>query len=148
MKVLRNFYILVILIALVLSACSQNLGVSSGPIKIENAWARPGLKDGTGAVYFVMSNTASQEDKMIGVTSDVSDMVEMHITVMEGGVMKMKMQPNIPIAAGGKVELKPGGTHIMLMKLKKDLKPNDSVKLALQFEKAGKVEITATVKEP
>jgi hypothetical protein len=134
--------------SLVLAACISSSPSTSGPIKVENAWARTGVTGGTGAVYFTMGNSATQDDKLVGVSSDVSDVVEMHNTLMEGGVMKMRMQPDIPLSAGGKVELKPGGMHIMLMRLKKDLKPNDTVRLTLQFEKAGKVELSAPVKEP
>jgi copper(I)-binding protein len=45
------------------------------------------------------------------------------------------------------VELKPGGFHMMLMGLTRPLKTGDKVQLTLNFEKAGKIPVTAEVKE-
>ena len=63
------------------------------------------------------------------------------------GMMQMSPVPNIPVPANGKAELKPGGLHMMLIGLNRELKAGDKVQLTLNFEKAGKVPVTAEVKE-
>jgi copper(I)-binding protein len=66
---------------------------------------------------------------------------------MGGGPM-MGMVPvsRIEVPAGGSVELKPGGYHLMLLSLVADLKVGDKIELTLQFEKAGKITVTAEVR--
>ena len=41
---------------------------------------------------------------------------------MDGGVMKMRAVPALDVPSGGKVELKPGGYHVMLLDLKQPLR--------------------------
>ena len=62
-------------------------------------------------------------------------------------MMQMSPVPNIPVPANGRVELKPGRLHLMLINLTRQLKPGDKVQLALNFEKAGKIPVTAEVRE-
>jgi copper(I)-binding protein len=69
---------------------------------------------------------------------------------MDGSVMKMRAVSAIELPAGKPVDLKPGGYHVMLMDLKKDLKPGDTVPVTLVVEGADKkretIEVKATVK--
>ena len=60
------------------------------------------------------------------------------------GVMQMREIPGgLAIPADGSVSLKPGGYHVMLIDLKKPLKAGETVQLTLNFEKAGKVDVSA-----
>jgi copper(I)-binding protein len=69
-------------------------------------------------------------------------------TTMGGsGMMGMQEVAKVDLPAGGTVEFKPGGYHVMLNDLKKDLAAGDTIKVTLTFEKAGKVTGTATVKD-
>ena len=43
--------------------------------------------------------------------------------------------------------MKPGGFHVMLIGLKKDLRVGDTVDLQLTFEQAGEVAVKASVRE-
>jgi copper(I)-binding protein len=64
---------------------------------------------------------------------------------MDGGVAKMRRVDAINVPGGKSVVLKPGGYHLMLIDLKQPLKEGDHFKISLQFEKAGEVEVEATV---
>jgi copper(I)-binding protein len=101
---------------------------------------------GTGAVYVTLSNAGSQADALISASSDAAGTVELHEVQKESGVMKMRPVKSIPVPAGGKVELKPGGYHIMLLDLKHDLKPGDKVPVTLSFEHGGELRIEAAVR--
>lgn len=68
-------------------------------------------------------------------------------TEHSGGMMKMQKVNSIAIPAGKTTELKPGGYHIMLMELAKPLKAGEEIKVTLIFDKAGKKEVKANVKE-
>ena len=77
---------------------------------------------------------------------DVAGRVEMHEMVMDGGVMKMRpLDQGLVIDPGKTVKFAPGGYHFMLMDLKTQLKQGDKVPLTLQFEKAGKVNVSLDV---
>jgi hypothetical protein len=101
---------------------------------------------GTGAVYVTLSNSGAQADALVSASTDAAQTVELHETKQEAGVMKMRPVKTIPVPAGGKTELKPGGYHIMLMGLKHDLKPGDKVAVTLEFEHGGRVRVEAPVR--
>ncbi|MEJ2494295.1 MAG: copper chaperone PCu(A)C, partial [Ignavibacteriaceae bacterium] len=65
----------------------------------------------------------------------------------KGDLTGMREIGQIVISPGEKVTLEPGGMHIMVMKLKKDLMIKDKVDFNLHFRKAGDIKITAEVKE-
>jgi hypothetical protein len=102
----------------------------------------------TGVVYLTVINEGREADRLVGARSDVAAAVELHQTKMEGGVMKMQpVTGGIEIPARGRVELKPGGYHIMLIGLKRDLKAGDRFAVTLEFEKSGAVTVESEVRE-
>ncbi|MCL4559833.1 MAG: copper chaperone PCu(A)C [Chloroflexi bacterium] len=67
---------------------------------------------------------------------------------MNGDVVKMVPVPEgIEIPANGKIEIQPGGYHIMLIGLKRELKPGDQFEITLTFENTPPAVIQVTVKE-
>jgi copper(I)-binding protein len=100
----------------------------------------------TGAVYATIANTGKEADALVSASSEASQTVELHETKNEGGVMKMRPVPKIAVPAGGKIEMKPGGYHVMLLGLKRDLKPGETVAVTLKFERGGEVRVDAPVK--
>jgi copper(I)-binding protein len=138
---------LVLLAALALAACGGSGGTTGG-ITVSDAWARTSpMMERAGAAYMVLQNNGATEDKLLSVESDVAKAIELHETKEMNGMMSMSPVPNIPVPAGGKAELKPGGLHVMLIDLTRELKAGDKVQLTLNFEKAGKVPVTVEVKE-
>ncbi len=136
----------VLMLAVGLTACGGSN--SSTGITVSDAWVRsPVIIDQPGAAYLVIQNNGATEDKLLSAESDAAKVVELHESMESGGMMSMAPVPNIPVPANGKVELKPGGFHMMLMGLTRPLKTGDKVQLTLNFEKAGKIPVTAEVKE-
>ncbi len=113
-------------------------------VSVDNAWSRAQIAGRHGAIFLTLTGREGG-DRLIGASSPVATKVELHETVMEEGVMKMREVQGLPIPAGAVVTLQPGGLHIMLMNLKQPLKEADSVELTLVFEKAGAVTTTAKV---
>jgi periplasmic copper chaperone A len=142
-----SLVVVVMLIVLALAACAGSGGTTGG-ITVSDAWARTSpMMERAGAAYMVLQNSGAAEDKLLSVESDVAKTIELHETKEMNGMMAMSPVPNIPVAAGGKTELKPGGLHVMLIGLTRELKAGDKVQLTLNFEKAGKVPVTMEVKE-
>jgi len=57
----------------------------------------------------------------------------------------MRQVESIVLPAGTSVILKPGGYHVMLLDLVDPLKEGDLLNLTLVFEKAGAIEVEATI---
>jgi copper(I)-binding protein len=120
-------------------------------IRLENPWARRAPTGGAhghanGAVYVTIRNDGTEGDALVSAASDAATAVELHETVTEDGVMKMRPLSRFDVPAAGAVEMKPGGHHIMLLGLTRDLKPGDRVTVTLRFEKAGPMSVEASVK--
>ena len=124
--------------------------VKAGNLMISGIWARstpPTAK--TGAAFFVIKNTGSVDDVMIGAKGAISKKTEIHESKIQGGVMKMQHVGKVAIPAGGTAELKPGSFHIMFMGLNGPIKEGDTFPLTLTFEQNGEVEIMVTaIKAP
>jgi len=132
-----------LLATMLLSACAK-----PGEFKVMDAWARPAASGENGAVYFTISNATNTGDTLLSVSTDVASAAEVHMSMMDAnGVMSMQMQESIPVPAQQEVIFKPGGLHIMLVELNRDLKIGDTISLTLNFEKAGSITIQAPVKE-
>jgi len=117
-------------------------------IIINDAWMRPSSEKMTTALYFTIENTSEKADTLFKVTSDLAEKVEIHETYSQDDMMGMRKVDFLVIKGKSSFELKPGAHHIMLMKLKKDIKDGDKAEFALHFKQAGEIKITATAKKP
>jgi hypothetical protein len=87
----------------------------------------------------------SEPDRLIGGSNAVAGKFEIHEMSMDGGVMKMRAMTAIDVPAGGKLELKPGSYHVMLVDLAQPIKMGDKVPLKLTFRDAGSIDIVLHV---
>lgn len=115
-------------------------------LKVEAAWARASV--GSNGAAFVTIFNGGAPDRLVSVTSPVAPDVMLHRSFEEGGMMKMEHVPALPIDTGQRVEMKPGGMHIMLVNLKQPLKKGSQLPLSLRFERGGTKDVTATVYGP
>jgi copper(I)-binding protein len=142
----RPLYGLAFCLAMVLAHTGQAFAQQSksGDLVIENVWSRatpPGASIGAG--YLVIKNTGTVADRLIGGTSDASRTVEIHATTVKDGMMTMEhMAGGLLIEPGKSVTLTPGGSHIMFVDLHAPFKFGDTFRATLEFEKAGKVDVT------
>ncbi|TNE33363.1 MAG: copper chaperone PCu(A)C [Alphaproteobacteria bacterium] len=117
-------------------------------IMVMDAWsrARPGGSM-MGGAFATIENKSDHPDRLVSVSSPVADKVQIHESVMQGGVMKMLERDEIVLSAGQKVMLKPGSFHVMLMGLKKDLTKGVEFPLTFHFERAGDITVKVHVKD-
>jgi periplasmic copper chaperone A len=136
------------LMACLLAApCARADDVKAGDLVISQAWSRAtpnGAKIGGG--YLTIENKGSAPDRLIGCSSDLAGTVQVHEMTVINGVMKMRpLDGGLTIDPGKTVKLAPGGYHLMLMELKGPLKQGDKLPVLLEFEKAGKVQVSLDV---
>ncbi len=105
-------------------------------VTAKDAWVRGTVpaQDATGAFVTLHSTETA---KVVAVRSPVARSVEIHSSVMNGGVMSMHAIENLALPAGKSVELRPGGHHIMLMGLARPLVAGTRIPLALVIEDAA-----------
>jgi copper(I)-binding protein len=160
----RILVMLVLMGAILLSACG---GATPAPaateaavavkapaasVAIEGAWGRPSPKVATaGAFYMVIKNGGTDADKLTGASSDACGTMELHESYMDdNGAMAMRPVEGgaIEIPAGGMVELKPGGLHMMCIDKKNDMfTAGSKINAKLQFAKAGELPVTIEIRD-
>lgn len=119
-----------------------------GSLRISDAWARATVQQqANGAAYVQIENTGKQADKLLRASSPAAQAVELHSMTMDHDIMRMRQLDDLALPAKGTLTMKPGsGAHLMLIGLKQPLQAGQSLNLVLEFEKAGKVTISAKVK--
>lgn len=131
-----------------LAALSLAATASASSLTIDDPYVRlvpPGTTT-TGA-FMTIHNPGGTERKLIKATSPISDKVQLHTHMNENGVMKMREIPEIVVPASGKVELKPGSYHIMLIEMKSELKEGDRVPITLNFDDGSTSPIEAIIRK-
>jgi periplasmic copper chaperone A len=119
-------------------------------ITVHDAWVRATVGSGgmTGA-FMTIENVGGTADRLLGaaVDAEVAGAVEIHeTTIGDDQVMRMRPVEGIDVPAGGRVELKPGSYHIMLLDVQRDLTPEESLTLTLTFESGAQVAVSASVR--
>lgn len=118
-------------------------------VTVKDAWVRATVpqQKATGAF---MQLSAAKDTRLVAVRSPLTPIAEVHEMALQDNVMRMRQLPFLALPAGKTVELKPGGYHLMLLDLPRQVKEGESVALTLVFEGADgqreSVEVQAPVR--
>jgi copper(I)-binding protein len=149
-----------LMLAIVGDVAAGHMGHHPNSIQIENAWARrtpsmpqqeqgshggSALSPDNSAVYVTIRNHGSEPDALVSVTTNIATAVGLHETIEKDGKMAMQPRPKFDVPAGGKLEMKPGSYHIMLLGLKQALRSGDVVNVTLTFQNAGEMSVEVPV---
>jgi len=116
-------------------------------VQVSGAWVRETVSgQSIGAAYLRIHST--QRVKLVRVHSGVARSAEIHQMSIENGLMKMRELKSVEIDAGREVALEPGGTHIMLVDMKRPLGPGEEVTLKLHFLSRDGSAFAVTVRAP
>lgn len=135
---------------LLASACTDDADADptanphGGSIEVVNAYI-PAPPTDTAAAYVVFQNHGDGPDRLVSATADVTDTVELHQTSMADGTMTMAQVEGIDLPAGGEIVMEPGGYHVMLIEVTRELLEGDSVAMTFTFEQGGTLEFTVPV---
>jgi copper(I)-binding protein len=147
MKLILRSLAYAALLSALIAAPARAQEVKAGDLVITQAWSRAtpkGAKIGSG--YLTIENKGSAPDRLVGISADIAGKVEVHEMAMNNGVMTMRpLDKGLTIDPGKTVKLAPGGYHLMMFDLKSPLKQGDKVPVTLEFEKAGKVQLSLDV---
>jgi hypothetical protein len=121
--------------------------VKAGELVSEDAWSRATPAGANvGAGYLVIKNSGTVADRLVGGATDAARALEFHAMAMKDSMMTMEhIADGLLIEPGKSLAFTPGGYHIMFVDLHAPLKQGDKLQATLEFEKAGKVEVTFRV---
>ncbi len=119
----------------------------SQKVTVKNAWLRPADKGMNSALYFEATNNSDKPEILYSVSSKIAGMIQLHQSYMDKGMMGMRMVPNIVINPYTTFIFKEGGYHVMLILLKKDLKPGSKEMFFLHFKNGENIKVIAIVKK-
>lgn len=134
---------------LLVSGAVEAHAYKAGDIEIDHPYIRatpPGAAVAGG--FMTITNHGKEADRLLGGSVEFAQKVEVHTMEMDGDVMKMmKLSDGLEIPAGGSVVLKPGGFHVMFIKLNGQLKEGEKRQGILVFEKAGEIKVDFAVEK-
>jgi hypothetical protein len=115
---------------------------------IYNDWVRPAIsgETATAGAYLTIDNRGEDDDRLIGVSANVSEVVELHKMEMSGDVMEMSPIKVLDIPAGEQTRLAPNGNHLMLIGLAEDVIVGQAIVVTLTFESGNELILALPVK--
>jgi len=131
------------LIASLLSAAPW----ASAQTTVSEPWIRGTVAQQKATGLFLKLSSAAG-GKLVSASTPAAGVVEIHEMAMDGDVMRMRAVPGVELPPGKTVEFKPGGYHVMLMDLKQQLKPGDSVSVSLVVQGRDGTRQTLEFKAP
>lgn len=99
------------------------------------------------AAFMQLKNDSAEAVSMVSASSSIAENVELHNHISEDGVMKMRQVELISISANGNASLEPGGYHVMLIGLNKEIAAGDMVDLEVKFSDGSSQQLTVPVKK-
>lgn len=135
-------------IFLIAAWCGVAGAAQAAELAVSAPWARATAGRAENGAAYVSLTGGSAADALLAASSPVAETVELHTHLEEDGVMRMRPVEAIPVGPGEKVQLKPGGLHIMLIGLKGPLKEGKRFPLTLVFQRAGTVTVEVPILAP
>tara|TARA_B110000444_G_scaffold185377_1_gene174445 strand:- start:298 stop:702 length:405 start_codon:yes stop_codon:yes gene_type:complete len=89
------------------------------------------------AAYMCLTNSGAEDVVIEGVSIKIAARTEIHESYVRDGMMAMRQLPLITVPAGGRVELVPGGMHMMLFGVTNPLNEGEEVNIVLQYKNAA-----------
>ncbi len=139
----------------VVGACDRapEMAAESAPVpmarlSVKDAWARAADSGAMTAVYFTLENAANVSDTLAGVESMAAEETAMHMSMEQGGMMRMAALRGLPVPANDSVLFRPLGAHVMLTRLSRSLADGDTVSVRLRFVSGQSMEVRAGVRTP
>lgn len=120
-------------------------------VTIVDGWTTPARAgQPVSAAYVTICNGGATDDALIAIANGpekTADAIEMHQSTMTDGVMSMKRAERIALPAGAQTAFEPGGAHIMLIGVARDITRSGEPTLQLEFENAEDIHWAFEVRE-
>ncbi len=132
-----------------LFALYVSLPLSAQPqLAVHGAWVRalPPTQSST-AAYLTLHNQGDTAYTVVSGSSPIAESVEIHTTREIDGMLRMQQLPQLTVAPASTSELRPGGTHLMLLGLARMPAAGEEVTLCLKLASGDEVCTVAPVRK-
>jgi copper(I)-binding protein len=122
--------------------------VDAGPVQlqIDDAVVHRPIADRNVTVgYFEIINHGEQPVTLVGAESPVARRIEIHTHIDDGGMMRMRPLPELPLPTGERVVFAPGGHHLMIQGVESI--PERAIDVTLHFADAPSVTVPFRVRD-
>lgn len=121
-------------------------GAAAAPVEASDAWVRLPAVSGRPAAAYLMLMGGTMDDALVAAASPAAARIELHSTVAEGGMMRMRPESRLAVPKGAMVMLEPGGWHLMLFGIDPATRVGQKLPLELRFASGAVVRVDATVR--
>lgn len=123
--------------------------VSADGLRIAHPFASPTPPGAPNGAAYLDISADDASLTLVGASSPVSDVVEIHTMSMEDGTMRMRRLEELAVPAGETIKMRPGdGVHLMLIGLQDKLEAGDKFPMTLEFAELDSLEVEVWVQEP
>lgn len=127
-------------------AAAAPAGGQAALLSVEDAWVRVIPGAALAAAYMTLRNHGAVTIVVVGARSPLAGRAMIHESKTVDGQSQMRPIERLAIPAGGAVQLKPGGLHVMLQMLGRAPLPGDEVPITLELEGGGSLALSARVR--
>ncbi|HEX4910096.1 MAG TPA: copper chaperone PCu(A)C [Permianibacter sp.] len=117
---------------LALTISHSVLAAEATGITVHDGYIRLPPPGSPAAAYFTLKNSGADR-ALVDADCRCAGMTMIHESIEQDGMAKMRHVDSAALPSGGELVLKPGGLHVMLMRLNAPLKAGDSHPLTLRF---------------
>ena len=114
-------------------------------LSIDGPWARATPPSAKLAAGYLTVVNAGAADRLLGASSPAAERVEMHVTLKDGDILRMRQVKDFEVPANGRLELKPAGGHLMFVGIKWPFRDGEKVPVTLRFERAGELKVELAI---
>lgn len=110
-------------------------GAAHADLALLDAWIQespPGSRILAG--YLTLENSGDEDRSLVKVASPHFARVEIHRTVIADDVARMEAQSRLDVPAGARLEMQPGGYHLMLVEPVTRMESGMQVEVTLEFD--------------
>jgi copper(I)-binding protein len=141
----RGIMLVAIAMSVVLVACS---GGDRSSVTVDDAWGRTSPAAAANAAFYMVIEGGSDADMLVSADAAACGLTELHVSVMNDGVMSMQHLPDgVDVPAGETVVLEPGSFHVMCIDRQQEFVAGASIALTLEFAGAGTTEIAVEIRD-
>lgn len=130
-----------------LTACSSESPEPDATLRVSDAYmvvTAPGQK--MAAIYLDIHNPSGEDRVLAAVETDIAGTTEIHRSIYDDGVMRMRHIHELPVPSNQTVVMEPGGYHIMLMDMAEPPAVGDRFVVKLDFDQADTIPVEVEVR--
>jgi len=148
MKLKKQLQMGALSLAVAVSLPALAAGTAAEEVTVMDPYVRavpPGQPNS--AAFMTLKNSGDQEYAVVSGSSPAAKVVELHTHVHQDGMMMMRQIERIDLPGGEETVLEPGGLHVMLIGLRSELVPDETVQVTLEFNDGSTTTIDAPIRK-